>query len=1488
MRWIVGLVAGTYLVLIVLLNIPAVQRRFAAYTAAQLSSQLKTEVRIGNINPGLLNRIIIDDLLIRDRHRKDMLKATRLAAKFQIWPLFHGKIIIDHVQLFGFHINLYRRSAEEEPNYRFLQDVFASNDTTQSRLDLRINSILISRGSLRHDLYYRPFTPHRFNPAHLQLSELSFSASLKALSNDTVNFRIKKLCFKEQSGLELQKMKLKFNATPRYAELSELELALPNTSIKLDSLTAHYDGLPSSASRTAWLQSLRYTGLLEPSHITLSDLSCFAPALKHFDAPLYLRARFNGSPRLTAVEDLHVCSRDRDIDLNASAKIDFLSDKQNGISLTTQIRDFTLKTSVQEFLTRNLTGRPGRMYEQLKRLGDIRYRGTATYGKHLITADGEWQTSAGTLTATGSLTDYNVLEAHIRGDAFRPGKLSAPAREKNLPESLSFNLDFSGKLKENGHPNLQVYGKIKELTYRKYRYQNIHLDLAYRHQGFRGMLRWDDPNGRIRIEGEVNPASPQPFAKVTAHVSTLNPHALHLTAAYPNTRFSGVVQTDLYGKSAETASGNIRLSDFRMQTAEGEYHLNDIRLESAPEAESKHLRLYSDFFTAEIDGSFHYHTLAATGKNLLQRHLPSLFPDDLPPVPTTDSLHFSLRILNAEPLQKIGAIPLYIPEPGYIRGCLNGRTGECSLTGSIPELEYDNERLSDIRLSGKSHFGKAQADLTFLRLMSKKQVLFGLSASAENDRLNTDVSWDNRQPVKHTGILSTTTQFFKNDPPYLKAVTRINPTQVIINDTVWNVHPATVCLHHGSIAIDSFFVSQSDRHLGINGTLTRDATDSLVVDLKDINLQYVFNIINFHAVEFGGEATGRVYARQLFKAPEMDAHLHVQNFTFNDGYMGNMNVYGKWDKEKKAIFLRAQMNDPAEHHTTLVDGTIAPGQGPDRGLDLNIRTERINLYFLNKFTSGIFTDFKGRASGWARVFGPFKQINVEGDLKVEEARMKVDVLNADYHLTGDSVILRPDNIWIQKARAYDNEGNPERNDHYAVVDGWMHHEHFSNMQYRFDIEAHNVLGYDRRTFGDEVFHGTVYASGRVRLNGRPGELNVDIDAHPERHTVFVYNASSPETITDNQFIRFRTASSATEENTPYAENKNMPLPLPEEENTTDMRINFVLDITPDATMKILMDAKAGDYIALNGYGKMRASYYNKGRFQMYGTYRVSDGMYKLSVQDVIRKDFKFRPGGTLTFGGEPYQADLNLQAVYTVPSVSLNDLSSRATFSQSNVRVNCIMNLGGKAQSPQISFDFDIPNVNEDEKQMVRSLISTEEEKNMQIIYLLGIGRFYTYDYNNTEQSQSSLAMKSLLSSTLSGQLNQALSTLIGNSNWNFGTNLSTGDTGWSDMDVEGLLSGRLLNNRLLINGNFGYRDNPAAASNFVGDFDLQWLLTKNGNISLKAYSETNDRYFTKSALTTQGIGLLFKKDFNNWRELFRRKHRRTAAPADTTQSADR
>ena len=248
-------------------------------------------------------------------------------------------------------------------------------------------------------------------------------------------------------------------------------------------------------------------------------------------------------------------------------------------------------------------------------------------------------------------------------------------------------------------------------------------------------------------------------------------------------------------------------------------------------------------------------------------------------------------------------------------------------------------------------------------------------------------------------------------------------------------------------------------------------------------------------------------------------------------------------------------------------------------------------------------------------------------------------------------------------------------------------------------------------------------------------------------------------------------------------------------------------------------------------------------------------------------------------------ANLNIQASYTVNSASLSDLGIGETFSQNNVKVNCLMNITGNLTQPNVGFDIELPNVSEEEREIVRSAISTDEEMNMQMLYLLGVGKFYTYDYGNNT-GQSSNAMSSMLSSTLSGQLNNMLSQALDLQNWNFGTTLSTGEEGWTDVEVEGMLSAQLLDNRLLINGNFGYRDNPMANTNFIGDFDVEWLLTKSGEIRLKAYNKTNDRYYTKTTLTTQGVGIAYKKDFNAWRDIisWKRKidRRRRKAQADS------
>ena len=522
------------------------------------------------------------------------------------------------------------------------------------------------------------------------------------------------------------------------------------------------------------------------------------------------------------------------------------------------------------------------------------------------------------------------------------------------------------------------------------------------------------------------------------------------------------------------------------------------------------------------------------------------------------------------------------------------------------------------------------------------------------------------------------------------------------------------------------------------------------------------------------------------------------------------------------------------------------------------------MSFLQHFIKNIFSDVTGKAYGRVRLFGPFKELDLEGKAKAEIG-MKVNVLNSYFHAETDSVIINQGEFLFKDVRLSDREG------HNGTANGYLRHKKLKKLNYMFRFDTDNMMVFNSESeTPDFPFYGKIYASGNTTIRGNENTgLVVDGNVRAENNTSFVYVLGTATEAISKQFITFidRTPKRRQEEiKTDLYHYMNEQNTAEDEETTADIRINLQIEPSPQADMKIIMDPASGDYISAKGTGSLRINFFNKGNFQIFGNYNISEGIYKLSMQNIIRKDFVLRQGGSVSFNGDPKAANLNVQAVYTVPSASLNDLIADATSTRGNVRVNCIVNLSGLLTSPNLSFDIELPTVNEEDRQLVKSLTSTPEQLTTQIIYLLGVGKFYTYDY--AAQAGQSDATSSLAFSTLSGQLNNMLSQVIDNQNWNLGTNLTTGQNGWTDVEAEAILSGRLLNNRLIINGNFGYKENTLRNTNFVGDFEAIWLLTKNGDFRLRGYNQTNDRYFTKSTLTTQGIGLIYKKDFTKWNEL--------------------
>ena len=257
-RILLGILLGVYLGIIVLLNIPYVQDKLSYIVTKELRKVLNTEVSVGKIDMGLLNRIIVEDVLLEDRRGREMLKVARLSAKFEILPLLKGKITITSVQLFGFSANMERETPQSPPNYQFVLDAFASKDTvkTQTNLDLRINSLLIRRGRITYDVLSEPETPGRFNTGHLAVKNFAATVSLKALRNDSLNASIRRLSFEEQCGFALQKFSMKVTANNKRMNIKDFSLELSNSALSIDSLSMRYDSLPDLPKLTDNVQYL--------------------------------------------------------------------------------------------------------------------------------------------------------------------------------------------------------------------------------------------------------------------------------------------------------------------------------------------------------------------------------------------------------------------------------------------------------------------------------------------------------------------------------------------------------------------------------------------------------------------------------------------------------------------------------------------------------------------------------------------------------------------------------------------------------------------------------------------------------------------------------------------------------------------------------------------------------------------------------------------------------------------------------------------------------------------------------------------------------------------------------------------------------------------------------------------------------------------------------------------------------------------------------
>ena len=1417
-----------YFLLIVLLHLPVVQSALGSQIADALGKKLGTKVSVGSVNLGILNRMIIDDVLLYDQKGDSMLYASRVSAKIDVIPLFEGKISIGSAQLFGLNANLYKQTAQSPTNFQFVLDSLASKDTTKhTPLDLHIGSIIIRHGSIHYNQRDAAMQNGIFSLKHIGVNNLSAHIILNHLSDNDINLFIKKIGFDDKSGLQIKSLTLRLIADKQKATLQGLELQLPHSDLSLGDIHATY----RTENGKLVKPSLQFDGSIKQSKITLSDIACFLPMFKHFEDPIFLDTRFSGTSTSLRCKQINLRTGSGSINLQGKGKV---SNLDSILHWNADIDNLNLTENSIEFIAHNL-GQKVKLPQEVLRVGNIHYKGKLSGHGNNFLSDGQLQTSAGGADIHFSKRGKSI-EAHVKTTGIALGRIL----DNKQFGTLVADITASGT-KEH----LQAKGNISRFDFNKYSYRNITLDGSFQNGLVKGLASIADPNINLSLQGDY--ATQTKKYAISAYVKHLQPSILGL------------------------------------KMADKSYCLDNISLNANNKGADSYLDLEAPFANLNARGEYDLATLYPSIVNLIAEKLPTLPGIKKVKVPAHNDFTLQANIYSTEIIQRMAGIPLAINSPIHINGNVSDRGKDLNLFVSLPNFSYNGKPFHGGNIELMTIGDSLKMDARVSQGMPyEKAPEYKLHASAGDNMLTTVLHYNNHSTkLPINGFANAKTHFFKNEQGATTLEVYIQPSAFMLGDTQWDVQPSTVVYHKNNLTIDHFAINHGDQHIIVSGKATPNSEDSIVADLKDVDVAYILNLVNFHSVDFTGKVSGQAVVKSIFQVPDAYANLDIKQFTFEDGPLGTLHANVSYNRKEEQIDIKAIAEDGKEHLTNI-GGYVSPKRNY---IDLGIEAKGTSMKFMESFCGSFMDNIEAWGNGKLDVVGDLSNINLVGDIAVH-GKMHLKQLNTEYTFENLKAHAIPDDILLENDTIYD------RNQQIAVIDGGIHHKHLTRLSYDLNIKARNFLGYDTHEFGDNTFYGTVYATGNVGIHGKSGETVIDIDARPEAGSTFVYNVASPDAISDKSFIHWHDAtpewekpftSTTTSQGNDADDADDIP---------SDMRINFFVNANPNLTLKLLMDEQTGDYITLNGNGAIKANYFNKGSFDMFGNYVVDHGVYKLTIQNIIKKDFSFMPGGTITFGGNPFNAPLNLQAKYTVNGVPLSDLNIGRSFSTNNIRVDCLMNIKGTPGAPTVDFSMDMPTVNSDAKQMIYSIINSQEEMNQQVLYLLGIGRFYAQNKNNqasedaAQQSQASLAMQSFLSGTISQQINTVLSSLVNSNKWNFGANISTGNEGFNNAEYEGILSGRLLNNRLLFNGQFGYRDNANATQSFIGDFDLRYLIFPNGNLSIRMYNQSNDRYFTRNSLNTQGIGLIMKKDFNGFRDLFGFKKKSKKAPKAKEKSA--
>ncbi|NJB85728.1 hypothetical protein GGR26_001473 [Lewinella marina] len=1307
-------------------------------------------------------------------------------------------------------------------------------------------------------------------------------------ANGELEATLEHLSLEEGSGFVLNRLSVEeLRVTPTELVLNDLVLTTPASSLS-DSLSFTFPG--GWESWADFNNRVRMEIGLQPSTLAVRDLLYFARKLRfnpffreNQDRSIQLGGAFTGRVNNLRAEDVTLGLDDRNFLAGSFSSRNLALPGSEALNLKLD----ALTTSVGTL--RRLIPRLN-LPQNFNKLGRLNFDGQFDGFFTDFAAKGNLRTELGRAQMDMRMDIENgSTRAEYSGSLtlndFDLGRWTDTPQLGMVDFSASID-DGVGLLAESASANLTA--TIERLGFRGYVYENARISGRLEQQFFNGSFEIADENIDLYFLGELDFRDSVPVFDFNADIDRVDLQALNLSERL--VVLSGKVDLNVINTVFSDMEGRVELDSFRVVRDTAVINIGSLLAYSNFNEEGqKVVKLESDVAEGEIIGRFDLNDVTTS----LTHYLVEFYPgwarrlNIKPPrsIPEDNKFSFDLTVIDSKGLNRLINPKLGPLVDVHLTGSYDGFRDELKAELLAPRFSFDNISLVDLIVRTKGRESEGELDLVIdSTLVNGKPMLDQLTLLSliDQDTINFGINYGGAgglflEKLNLNGEITL--------PDTANYAIRFDDSDLILFQEPWAIRRDNR-LVIGPQYIDSrnFSLRSGNRRI----RLSKRGDKGLDLNFENMALGLIDSVWAYQPLDFSGEVDVHVGVDNVFLLKGLSADIRSDTFLINGDDYGYLRVDLRAPDPKGQLTAYMNLNRDtaqliAEATFNLGDLSPTPRVNQRRNyLDLTVDVNGYPLDLARYWVGGSVSDIVGKINGRLNVEGPAGKPDVSGYIDASAGAFTLDYLQTRYHFEESRVRITNTMFDLAGTELLDRYNNVAR------LTGGISHDRLKNLGINARLRTNRFLALDLAPGQNPNFYGRAIGSGTVDFSGDFRQTDIYVRAtvgRDSRLSIPVTEGTGAGPIDNVRFVDRRV----------YQEEEEVVSAT----DPTGVSLDMEIEVTDEAIGEIIFDEEVGDILRGQGNGNLTLRIPRDGDLQMYGTVTLTEGDYLFTLYRVVNKEFTVRPGGTVTWSGDPFAARIDIAADYQnlktpiinfvreyLPIDGNTDIAQSASQATD---IDLTLKLDGILTQPDINFDIGFPSLDGRLENYAnnkrRQLLLDQNELNRQVFGLIAVGQFLPSDLSFNVADVAVNTVSEWLSTYLSLLLNDLLRDAFGEdafisgfdfdiayNNYSTTTNLNNQNTIGRGQAVEFSFR-RDFNNRLSLSGDVNVLNNQFAAGGntgtFIGnDVVLEYVLNDSRTLKLRVYQRRQPDIASGRRLQV-GTGLSWKREFDSLSEFF-------------------